>query len=58
MYIGFKVSSVFVVDYSLLTSKYAPQTLDDLIGNKQTIQNIKKWLEQWDEVHITSVSYL
>lgn len=32
----------------MLTDKYKPQTLENIIGNKSTIQNIVKWLENWN----------
>ena len=39
---------------SLLTTKYAPKQLSDILGNARTIESLKQWLERWESVHIKS----
>ena len=36
----------------LLTDKYRPVTINDLVGNKGEIQSLHEWLKDWDDVHI------
>lgn len=31
----------------LWTTKYAPQRLADICGNKSQVEKLKKWLENW-----------
>ena len=47
--------STAVPDLTLLTSKYAPKTMEDIIGNRRTIQLLQTWLQQWEDVHIHSM---
>ena len=42
------------LDMTLLTSKYAPRTKEDIIGNREMINRFQSWLQQWDDVHIHS----
>ena len=37
---------------SLLTVKYAPHNLQEIIGNPKVIANLQLWLKEWDDVHI------
>ena len=39
---------------SLLTTKYAPQSMSSLVGNSSAVQNVFTWLHQWNDVHIRS----
>ena len=45
---------VEVAQSSLLTTKYAPQSMASLIGNSSAVQNVFTWLQQWNDVHIRS----
>ena len=36
----------------LLTDKYRPVNINDLVGNKGEIQSLYEWLKDWDDVHI------
>ena len=45
---------IHCVIHSLLTTKYAPKQLSDIIGNARTIESLKQWLERWEAVHIKS----
>ena len=36
----------------LLTDKYRPVTMSDLIGNKGEIFSLYEWLKDWNDVHI------
>lgn len=38
----------------LLTVKYAPSSLSEIIGNKSLIENLFLWLKEWEDVHIRS----
>ena len=50
---------VATLDMTLLTSKYAPRTKEDIIGNRRLIDLFQSWLQQWNDVHIHSrVSFL
>ena len=40
---------------SLLTVKYAPRQSEQIIGNATVLENLKLWLEQWDDVIINSI---
>ena len=40
------------VDNRLLTDKYKPVTSNDLVGNKGSIDSLRTWLKDWDDVHI------
>jgi replication factor C subunit 1 len=39
----------------LWTSKYNPQDLNSIIGNHGVVQKLKKWLEDWDDVHLRGI---
>ena len=39
----------------LLTVKYAPSSLSEIIGNKGVIENLFLWLKEWADVHIHSM---
>lgn len=41
---------------TLLTTKYAPQSMSSLVGNSSAVQNVFTWLQQWNDVHIRSNS--
>ena len=45
---------VAALDMTLLTSKYAPRTKEDIIGNRRMIDLFQSWLQQWEDVHIHS----
>lgn len=36
-----------------LWRRYAPRSLDDLVGAQSVIRNLQTWLQNWDAVHIT-----
>lgn len=36
----------------LLTEKYKPVRLSDLVGNKGSIDSLTQWLKDWDDVHV------
>lgn len=38
----------------LLTIRYAPSSLSEIIGNKSVIENLFLWLKEWEDVHIHS----
>ena len=38
----------------LLTVRYAPSSLSEIIGNKSVIENLFLWLKEWEDVHIHS----
>lgn len=40
------------ISSSLLTVKYAPHNLKEIIGNPKIIENLQLWLKEWDDVHI------
>ena len=42
------------IDESLLTTKYAPRSLEDIVGNQNNIRNLYNWLLQWDASHSSS----
>ena len=42
------------IDESLLTTKYAPRTLEEIIGNQSSIRNLYSWLLHWDSNHSNS----
>ena len=42
------------IDESLLTTKYAPRSLEDIVGNQSNIRNLYNWLLQWDANHSSS----
>ena len=44
---GGKSSSVYI--------KYAPTSLQEVIGNKKVIESLQNWLERWEDVHIKSI---
>lgn len=46
------------VTSSLLTVKYAPHNLKEIIGNPKIIENLQLWLKEWDDVHIHRIYYL
>ncbi|GAQ91039.1 Putative replication factor C subunit [Klebsormidium nitens] len=31
--------------------RYAPQSLDDMVGNQTLVKQLKDWLESWEQVH-------
>lgn len=37
---------------TLLTVKYAPHSLQEIIGNPKVIENLQLWLKEWNDVHI------
>lgn len=47
-----KSSGEYINRNVLLTDKYRPVTLNDLVGNKGEIQSLNDWLKDWDDVHI------
>ncbi|KAK8795481.1 hypothetical protein WA158_000138 [Blastocystis sp. Blastoise] len=47
-----KIKPISSVDESLFTSKYAPHTLEDLVGNRNSILALRDWLNRWNNVHI------
>ena len=36
----------------LLTEKYKPMKISDLVGNKANIDSLIEWLKDWDDVHV------
>ena len=42
-------------DWALWVDKYKPQTSEDLVGNRGTIQSLKEWLRDWNQVHVEGV---
>ena len=36
----------------LLTDKYRPVTMSDLVGNKGEITSLFEWLKDWNDVHL------
>lgn len=42
------------IDESLLTTKYAPRSLEDIVGNQNNIRNLYNWLLRWDTNHSSS----
>ena len=49
-----RTNRVTTLDMTLLTSKYAPRSKEDIIGNRRIIDLFQSWLQQWDDVHIHS----
>ena len=43
------------VDSDLLTVKYAPSCIKEIIGNEAIIENVRQWLTEWDDVFIHSI---
>ena len=52
-----RAPKVHLVDESLLTTKYAPRSLEDIVGNQNNIRNLYNWLLQWDANHSSSSSF-
>ena len=34
----------------LWATKYAPESLEEIVGNKETINKLTTWLKDWDDV--------
>lgn len=34
------------------TDIYKPETINDLVGNEGTVNNLFEWLRDWDDVHV------
>jgi len=45
-----KSAVVAYTENQLWANKYAPTSLDDIVGNKETINKLTKWLTDWDDV--------
>ena len=52
-----RAPKIHLVDESLLTTKYAPRSLEDIVGNQNNIRNLYNWLLQWDANHSSSSSF-
>ena len=39
-------------EFKLWTTKYAPKSIEDIIGNNASINNLESWLDDWDDVVI------
>jgi replication factor C subunit 1 len=39
----------------LWTFKYNPHDINSIIGNHSVVQKLKKWLEDWDDVHLRGI---
>lgn len=50
-----RTPKVRLVDESLLTTKYAPRALEDIVGNQNAIRNLYNWLLHWDSIHASSI---
>ena len=42
------------VSNELLTEKYKPKRLKDLIGNRNVVQKLKEWLREWENNNLNS----
>jgi replication factor C subunit 1 len=42
-----KVSEDSSQEHCLWTTRYAPQSLDQICGNKEQVKKLLKWLEDW-----------
>lgn len=36
----------------LFTLRYAPSSLQEILGNEKVVANLRLWLSEWEDVHI------
>ena len=41
---------ILEINPSLWVEKYAPENLDELVGNRGAIEALYEWLNDWDDV--------
>ena len=45
------------MEISLFTSKYAPQSLQDVVGNQDNVKKLSDWLSNWSSVNLSSIPF-